>query len=172
MVLLDGELFVPHKQKRSHLMLIGLKNDNPHCFVHPTKHTEKLEPCGDLKGIIVVGTKGKKLQVVSDEHVVYPTTQTMDLISYRTATKLATQHPATKPFQMNKHCDKPDVWNKFVGWKHSHMTAPNCDHRLRGIHVFYRPAREETSATRARTKQQTGEPTNCWSSSGQALEPF
>jgi len=56
-VLLDGELFISHKQKRSHLMLIGLKNGNPHCFVCPTKHIEKLEPCGDLEGIIVVGNK-------------------------------------------------------------------------------------------------------------------
>jgi len=167
-VLLDGELFIPHKQKRSHLMLTGLKNDNPHCFVHPTKHMEKLEPCGDLKGFIVVGTKGKKMQVVSDEHVVHPTTETMDSIGYGTAIELATQHPATKPFQMNKCCDKPDVWHTFAGWKHSHMMAPNCDHRLRRIHVFHRPAREETSATRTRTKQKTGEPANCTFMAGAA----
>ena len=160
MVLLDGELFIPHKQKRSHLTLIGLKNNNPHYFVYPTKYIEKLEPYGDLKGVIVVGIKGKKLQVMSDEYMVYPTTETMDLISYGTAIELATQHPAQKPFQMNKCYDKPDVWHKFVGWKHSHMIVPSCDHRLRRIHVFYRPVREETSAARTRTKQKTGEPIN------------
>jgi len=98
---------------------------------------------------------------VSDEHAVHRTTETMNLISYRTAIELATQHPARKPFQMNKCYDKPEVWHKFLEWKHSHMLAPNCDHMLRRIHVFYRPAREETSSARTRTKQKTGEPVNC-----------
>ena len=159
-VRLDGELFIPHKQKRSHLILIGLKNGNPHYFVYPTKYIEKLEPYGDLKGIIVVGIKGKKLQVMSDEYKVYTTTATMDTITYRTAFELATKHPAKKPFQMNKYYDKPEVWHKFVGWKHSHMLVTNCDHRLRRIHVFYRPVREETSAARLRTTKKTGEPIN------------
>ena len=159
-VLLDGELFIPHKQKRSHLILIGMKNGNPHYFVYPTKYIEQLEPYGDLKGIIVVGIKGKKLQVMSDEYKIYPTTETMNLISYGEAVELATQHTARKPFQMNKYYDKPDVWHKFVGWKHSHMLVHNCDHRLRRIHVFYRPVREETSSARIRTKQKTQEPIN------------
>jgi len=159
-VRLDGKLFIPHKQKRSHLILIGLKNNKPHYYVYPTQYIERLEPFGDLNGIIVVGIKKQQLQIMSDEYKVYTKTKEMDMMPFHEAIDLAAKHPAEMPKKLHKYYSKPEVWHQFIGWKHSHQLLPGCDHRMRRIHVFYRPVREETSAARIRTAKKSGKPIN------------
>ena len=159
-VKLDGKLFIPHKQKRSHLILIGLKDDKPHYYVYPTNYIERLEPYGALSGAIVVGIKNGKLQTMSDQCKVHQTTREMELITFQEAVDIATKHPEDKPKKLFRYLSKPEVWHHFVGWKNSHQLLPGCDHRLRRIHVFYRPVREETAAARLRTKKSNEAPLN------------
>lgn len=159
-VLLDGKLFIPHKQKRSHLILIGLKNDNPHYYVYPTETIEKLEAYGDTVGYIVVGIKKNQLQLMSDEYKVYETTKEMPLISIQDVFDIAKRNPRKKPATMFSYHSKPGMWHTFVGWKHSHNLLQGTDHRGKRIHVFYRPVREETSAARLRTTKANQEPIN------------
>ena len=161
---------VPHKQKRSHLLLIGLKGNNPHYYVYPTHYIEKLEPFGELKGVIVVGIVKNKLQVMPDEYRVYRTTNEMETITFEEAVALARRNPAVLPSQKYRYYDKPGVWHSFVGWKHSHMLLSGCDHRMRRIHVFYRPVREETSSARVRTRKRTGTPINYTFMAGAQLD--
>jgi hypothetical protein len=159
-VLLDGNMFIPHKQKRSHLILIGLKEDKPHYYVYPTETIEKLEAYGDIKSYIVVGIKEEKLQVMPDEYAVYNSTQSMPLISINDIFQIAKENPATKPKRLFSYLSEPGRWHCFYGWKHSHNILNGCDYRKRRIHVFYRPVREETSSARLRTKRATNCPIN------------
>ena len=159
-VLLEGKLFIPHKQKRSHLILIGFKNDNPHYYVYPTETIEKVEPYGDIDGHIVVGIKEKKLQLMSDRYEVHETTKDMRLLTMEQVIEIAKRNPAIKPKPLFSYHSEPEVWHSFVGWKHSHNLLKGSDYRKRRIHVFYRPVREETSSARLRNKRATEEPIN------------
>ena len=160
-VLLDGQLHIPHKQKRSHLIMIGLKNNNPHYYVFPTKTIDSLQPVGDIRGLIVVGVKEEKIQVMSDEYQVYSTTKSMPLMPIDEVFELAKRNPTVLPRKLFAHYDKPGVWHKFWGWKNSHCLLPGTDYRMRRIHTFYRPVREETPAARLRTRKSNDTPINC-----------
>jgi hypothetical protein len=159
-VRLHGELFIPHKQKRSHLILIGVKDGNPHYYVYPTTTIEELEPYGDVQGYIVVGIKQQKLQVMSDEYMIYQSTDTMTLLTIGEVFAIAKNHPAKKPKALFSYYSEPGVWHTFMGWKHSHNLLKGTDYRKRRIHVFYRPVREETSAARLRSRKSNDEPIN------------
>lgn len=159
-VLLDGKTFIPHKLKRSHLILIGLENNKPHYYVYPAHTIERLEPYGDLDGCIVVGIKKNKLQVMSDEYKIYQSTSEMPLLSVDEILAIAKEHKATKPYRMFMYLSEPLKWHKFFGWKHAHHLLKGCDHRVRRLHVFYRPVREETSAARIRTQKKDNKPIN------------
>jgi hypothetical protein len=159
-VMLDGQLFIPHDQRRRHLTLIGMKDNKPHYYVYPTETIERLEAYGDIDGYIVVGIKNKKLQVIPEEYTIYQSTEAMPLLSLQEVFDIAGRHPASKPKRMFMYFSEPLKWHKFYGWKHSHNLLKGCDHRTRRIHIFYRPVREETAAARLRTKLKTKEPIN------------
>jgi len=156
----DGQLWIPFRIRPSELVMIGVKNNQPHFYMFPTATIDELEAYGDIPDYIIVGIKAKKLQVLPWEYSVHYTTKTLPMKPLEQVLEDAKANRAVIPKKVFRYESTTDKWIKFYGWMHSHSWVVGTYHLLRRIHVFYRAIREETSSARWRKKIATDEPIN------------
>jgi len=166
-VKLDGQLYIPHELKCDRLVLIGLDESGlPHYYKFEPKVIDKLQPYGELH-TVVVGIKGKKLQVVPPDFAgdVIERTKELPLKTIDEIFLEASHNPQKKPPKIkrpitNIRGNKEYIkWHKFYGWKYAHRLEPLREFTKKRIHVFFRLIREETSSARIRTTKK-GQPIN------------